>query len=682
MGFDDCLAFLSQPSPNGPRLILYDNVDDPDLELPPLLPRGGSCAVVVTTRNRLLGELAPDSHLELDVMSVEESMELLLFNSKDLGSITSGTGEEARAIAEALGCLPIALTQARSYMYQTKCTARAYLERLVNGKSKILAHPIKNHPDMRYTSTYAAFDASFEMLAVQVQRLLRLLSFFHWGDFPLELIVLAAKFGFSRYDQQYLDPGSEFYIGKGLLEDIFLRDGEWDVTNLDDMMIALQSYSLVTLAPGVDTLLVQIHPVAHDWVRSCTPEDEQNRYQAAATLLLALGAREEHTPSSQYLSSHATHMGPLWDQLHVNDTGAFGHILREGGLLPGALQMREKVASIIRERKDAGDVILADALYALSTAYYDLGRLKEAEDVQLEVLKLREETQGERHPKTIITSSDLSRTYVRVGRLKEAEVLQAQVLRLRKETQGTRHPDTIAASSILAVTYRDLGRYEEARELEEEVLMLRTEILGPRHPETIMASNNLGCTYHSMGRFEESERVLGEVLVMLKEVVGERHPDTLNAYGNLANAYRELGRLEDAETLQLEALRLRRDILGDRHPDTARAMLDLAEIGVTLGKGSSVLDMINNAGSIISETLGENNRWYMQYLNLQRRVEALKEGPNLILPDKIKDGMIGGATSKVLELSQGPEPKSNLIITVLVSLTVSVLLAFIMYYRM
>lgn len=651
MGFEECLAFLSKPSSRGPRLILYDNVDDPDLELPPLLPRGGSCTIVVTTRNRLLGELSPDAHLELDVMSMEESIKLLLFNSEPLGSITPENRDEARAIAEALGCLPIALAQARSYMYQTKCTARAYLERLIDNKQKILARPIKYHQDMRYTSTYAAFDASFEMLAVRVQQFLRLLSFFHWGNFPLELIVLAAKFGFSEYDEKYLEPGPQFYIGKELLEEIFLHNGKWNVTNLDDMVVTLQSYSLVTLTPGVDTQLIQIHPVVHDWIRSCTPEDEEKKYQAAAILLLALGAREQHTPSSQYLASHATHMGPFWDQLHVNDTGAFGHILREGSLLAESLQMREKVVGIIRARKDAGGIALADALYALAGMYYELGHLKEMEDILLEVLKLREETLGERHPKTILTSSKLSLIYMIVGRVKEAEGLQVQALRLRKETQGARHPDTMTASSVLAINYRDSGRLEEARELEEEVLKLRKVVLGPRHPETIMAYNNLGCTYHCMGRFEESSRILREVLTMYKEVLGERHRYTIDAYGNLANSLGDIGRLEEAGILQLEVLRLKRDMLGDRHPSTARAMLDLAETDVILGKGSSVLDTINTAGSIIAETVGENSHWYVRYLKIKRRAEAQEARA------------------------------SNLTIYVIISSVVSALLAFILYYR-
>jgi hypothetical protein len=69
---------LPKSCPGPPRLILYDNVDDPDIDLGSLLPLGESCAIVITSRNRSLGQLCPDAHLELDTMSMDEAVDLLL----------------------------------------------------------------------------------------------------------------------------------------------------------------------------------------------------------------------------------------------------------------------------------------------------------------------------------------------------------------------------------------------------------------------------------------------------------------------------------------------------------------------------------------------------------------------------------------------------------------------------
>lgn len=194
--FDECLRYLTQSSLNGQRVILYDNVDDPNIDLFSLLPEGDGCIILITSRNRSLGELALDAHLELDVMSMDEAVELLLLSPNRPTMPTETVTKEASAIAETLGCLPIALQQARSYMFQTSSSLSAYLQRLVDNRDKLLAQLLKNQRNMRYLSTYAAFEASFSKLSQRDQDFFCLLSFFHWSRIPLDLISLAAKHTF------------------------------------------------------------------------------------------------------------------------------------------------------------------------------------------------------------------------------------------------------------------------------------------------------------------------------------------------------------------------------------------------------------------------------------------------------------------------------------------------------
>ena len=125
--------------------------------------------------------------------------------------------------------------------------------------------------DIDSISTYAAFETSFGGLALRVQKFIRLLSYFHWINFPIELIGLASKHHFSEYERTYIDHDDKFYAGKIILEGIFLCDGEWNFTNLDEMTVSLQRYSLITILPGVGTTLLQMHPLVHEWLQSCTP---------------------------------------------------------------------------------------------------------------------------------------------------------------------------------------------------------------------------------------------------------------------------------------------------------------------------------------------------------------------------------------------------------------------------
>ncbi|QRV80934.1 patatin-like phospholipase protein [Ceratobasidium sp. AG-Ba] len=64
---------------NQPWLLVFDNADDPDLDLQSLLPGGTNGSVLVTTRLRALGDLGrgPRSECRLGRMDPDEAVELL-----------------------------------------------------------------------------------------------------------------------------------------------------------------------------------------------------------------------------------------------------------------------------------------------------------------------------------------------------------------------------------------------------------------------------------------------------------------------------------------------------------------------------------------------------------------------------------------------------------------------------
>jgi hypothetical protein len=69
---------------------------------------------------------------------------------------------------------------------------------------------------------------------------------------------------------------------------------------------------------------------------------------------------------------------------------------------------------------------------------------------------------GDEHPSTLASMADLASIYWNQGRWKEAEELEVQVLETRKRVLGDEHPDTLRASSNLASTLMSQGRKEEA----------------------------------------------------------------------------------------------------------------------------------------------------------------------------------------------------------------------------
>lgn len=98
-----------------------------------------------------------------------------------------------------------------------------------------------------------------------------------------------------------------------------------------------------------------------------------------------------------------------------------------------------------------------------------------------------------------------ARIYFDSGRYKEAESLEVTVLGKQTNHLGTDHPDTLGATANLAATYRKLGRYQEAEPLEVTVLEKRKQLFGTDHPDTLLARANLAATYRKLGRYQDAE---------------------------------------------------------------------------------------------------------------------------------------------------------------------------------
>ena len=110
------------------------------------------------------------------------------------------------------------------------------------------------------------------------------------------------------------------------------------------------------------------------------------------------------------------------------------------------------------------------------------------------------------------------------GRYGEAEPLLEQVLQLRREVLGERHPDTLASLDNLAALYLNQGRYGEAEPLYEQALQLRREVLGERHPDTLQSLNDLAALYDRQGRDGEAELLRKEALQLSPGGAGRKPP--------------------------------------------------------------------------------------------------------------------------------------------------------------
>ncbi|KAK4244514.1 hypothetical protein C7999DRAFT_43830 [Corynascus novoguineensis] len=256
----------------------------------------------------------------------------------------------------------------------------------------------------------------------------------------------------------------------------------------------------------------------------------------------------------------------------------------------------------------------------------------DAERLQLEAAKLREEVLGSDHILTLTSMSNLALTYHSQGRWEEAEKLFLQVIGTRKTKLGADHPDTLASMGNLALTYHSRGRWEEAEKLFVQVIGTRKTKLGADHPDTLASMGNLALTYHSRGRWEEAEKLFVQVIGTRKTKLGADHPDTLTSMHNLASTYLDQGRLEEAKKLFLQVIETFKMKLGADHPNTLTSMANLAKTYYRQGRledaeklGVQVLETRKmKLGSDHPDTLASKANLALTYLSQGRWVEAEK----------------------------------------------------------
>ncbi|KAJ7244014.1 hypothetical protein C8J57DRAFT_1725813 [Mycena rebaudengoi] len=657
---EDALHWLT--SYNKEWLLIFDNADDPKLNLFHFFPQNSHGNILITSRNPQLRVHAPDAHHRISDLEEEAAMQLLLVSAAE--PATSENEMLATDIVKVLYCFPLAVVQAGAYISKTRGALRRYLALYEHNHSRLLSEvPVQSH-DKYALSVYTTWDISFKCLNKPAAQFLQLCSFFHHEGISEGIFSKAAIFiprPLWPTQEQVKEP--QEFLGQFLT-----TAGMWDTLSFSEMAAELQGYSLINQDPHTGHF--SIHPLVHSWSRNTVLSVDSTQECVAA--LLAMSVDWEDTLFTMRLFPHINTVLQMDSQLASKFLWPYQKIYYDSGNFQCAQELcadllEKAKSSLAVEHPDTltimgwlaviyhglGKFSEASALQVavlekrkqtsgsehphtlttmndLAITYRDLEKFSEAEALQVAVLEKRKQTSGSEHPETLMAMNNLAITYLVLGKFSEAEALQVAVLEKRKQTLGNDHPYTLTTMNDLAITYRDLGKFSEAEALQVAVLEKRKQTSGSEHPYTLMAMGNLASTYWNLGNFSEAEALQVAVLEKWKHTSGSEHPDTLIAMGNLANTYRDLGKFSEAEALQVAVLEKRKQTSGSEHPYTLTAMGNLALTYRDLGKFSeaealqvAVLEKRKQAsGSEHPDTLTAMNNLALTYRGLGKFSEA------------------------------------------------------------
>jgi tetratricopeptide (TPR) repeat protein len=533
-------------------LLIFDNAERIE-DLRPVLP-GGTGHVLITTRRggfRVLGSV-----LDLDIFDRANAVSLLCRRAPHLAD------EDASALAEQLGDLPLALEQAAAYLDQTGLSAAEYLHLLRVRACDLFARgQVADHQDTIATLWSLTFQRLRDTHPEAVD-LLHLCAWLAPEPIPLDL--------FTNHPDRLPE-----CLASALI----------DPLTMTDIAGVLVDYSLVRRSNN--------GLVLHRLLQAVTRQNrtaEQPRHPLAVVLAL------------------------LRTNLPENIIGAPDNWPRWRQLLPHVLTTTDY-------HDDTQPVAAEDVAWLLDHAglyFWSAGTGSEitaARPLLKRALRIRESHYGPNDPQVATTLHNLGMELSDVGDSAAARPLLERALRIREACYGADHPDVAATLTEVAGALSQLDESAAARPMVERALSIYEASYGPHNLQVATALHVLGGILLRLDMPALARTLIARALHICEAIYGPLNPLSTSCMIRLAEALVELGQPATARPLLERALHIRESTYG---PDSSRVAYALNPLAVTLakmGEPAAAVPLLERALRI-RETVNEpNHPWTAQTLN-------------------------------------------------------------------
>jgi tetratricopeptide (TPR) repeat protein len=130
----------------------------------------------------------------------------------------------------------------------------------------------------------------------------------------------------------------------------------------------------------------------------------------------------------------------------------------------------------------------------------------------------------------------LAAILVDLGRLREADVMLHDVLRMYERAYGAVHYEiAVTLHNIGSLQFRQ-GRWLPAAETLRRALDMKARVLGDDHVDLGVTLHNLACCYLRLGRPDTATVQLRRAITVLESTVDPSHPMLTSCRGRLAEA--------------------------------------------------------------------------------------------------------------------------------------------------
>jgi class 3 adenylate cyclase/tetratricopeptide (TPR) repeat protein len=615
-----------------PVLLVFDNLEDEGL-MRRWLPRTGARALV-TSRGAAWS--ADITAIPLRIWTLETAVEYLARASgrSDLSD------DDARAIAQAVGALPLALAHAAASLRSARMVSpQRYLERITE---RLHNAPRGAEYPRSVFATFITAIAQAEQQAAGAAAVLCFAASFAPDAIPDEL--------FRQASECYAE-GLQPVLSDGVALD--LRSAIADELRLDEALGALDRLSLLSFTQSSQTY--SMHRLVQLAAQDLAVKDGAWCECAVSVGDAALsGKRDDDVATWPQYERLLPHARAALDALPSDTVLAPGGSLAsrcavyllQRGEYATAEQLSKRALAIFERAHGPDHPDVARSLSRLGNVYWTQGRYAvaqsvharalaigeqalgpnhpdiawsltglgllcadpaEAEPLYRRALAIREEALGPDDPAVAMSLNNIANLYEDRGRYSEAETLYTRALAIWEKAHGLEHPTVAFSLTNLAILYQDQGRYTEAEPLSLRSLAIREKVLGPDHPHVAMSLNVLALMYAAQGCYAEAEALHTRALTIREKALGPDRPYVAESLNNLADLYRLQGRYVEAEPLVRRALAIREKALGPDHPEVAESLNNLANVYRGQGRFAEAEPLLERALPIREKSLGRGH---------------------------------------------------------------------------
>ncbi|KAI5842039.1 hypothetical protein BZA05DRAFT_380199 [Tricharina praecox] len=584
-----------QKKGNDKWLLLVDNHDDLEtVNIVDYLPTSDWARIIVTSRRSEIQSLGHS----ISVAEMEKDVGLaMLMKAMRVDVVEALSVEEikdAEEVVEKLGGLPLAISQAASYILMTEIDFKTYLLKLKTNFKRIASKKTglwmyRNEP------VFTCWEISFHALCPSATRLLHMCAFLSNEDIPDEL--------FRR--------GS--------------RGVEWlgnDKDAFDNAIEDLLAFSLVkrraTSFAKSDSFW--IHPLVHQWARDRVDDSTKQRTSASEAIFLITAAvitdptkrDTEYWGFERRISNHIELCAQNIEKYYPSHDSIYPEKISQAlYTLSRVNYYRCKVEKSIHLVRRA--IVGLNGLEALA-AIHLLGvnlsfdsQYSEALEWYQRALEGTEKALGKDHPSTLTTVLGMAGVFERRGEYDKALEWYQRALEGTEKALGKDHPSTLTAVYGMAGVFERRGEYDKALEWYQRDLEGIEKALGKDHPSTLSTVLGMAGVFERRGEYDKALEWYQRALEGTEKVFGKDHPSTLTTVLGMAGVFVHRGEYDKALEWYQRALEGIEKALGKDHPSTLTAVYGMAGVFERRGEYDKALEWYQRALEGTEKALGKDH---------------------------------------------------------------------------